>query len=269
MLLRSRPVFAPRLEQSDIRPCVGAGYCLDRIYVGLDALCLHNAATGREHIGMSHVIEPAPHAAELADVHAVRAHARSRAQQQQQQPLSGGPPPPPLPAARARRVLPQFAEPPAAAEAVPPRRKVVVVGGGPAGLEAARVCAERQHEVVLFEAGGQLGGQVRLAQRATWRRDLALVADWLAGQVHSLGVDVRFTLAEAADVLAEQPDVVVVATGGYPDMCGYDADPSVADRVWSVWDVLSGAPRLGLNLTIPGPFHAASAHHPWSPMMVW
>ena len=44
----------------------------------------------------------------------------------------------------------------------------MVVGGGVAGLEAARVCAERGHKVVLFEAGSQLGGQVRLAQRAMW-----------------------------------------------------------------------------------------------------
>ena len=62
-------------------------------------------------------------------------------------------------------------------------RKVMVVGGGVAGLEAARVCAERGHKVVLFEAGSQLGGQVRLAQRATWRRDLGNVADWLVAQV--------------------------------------------------------------------------------------
>ena len=50
-------------REEDIRPCVGAGYCLDRIYIGLDALCLHNPATGREHLGMPHVITPAPHAA--------------------------------------------------------------------------------------------------------------------------------------------------------------------------------------------------------------
>ena len=45
----------------------------------------------------------------------------------------------------------------------PKKKKVVVVGGGPAGLEAARVCAERGHKVILFEASTQLGGQVILA----------------------------------------------------------------------------------------------------------
>ena len=43
------------------------------------------------------------------------------------------------------------------------RRKVVVIGGGPAGLEAARVSAERGFDVVLFEASDRLGGQLRLA----------------------------------------------------------------------------------------------------------
>ena len=58
-----------------------------------------------------------------------------------------------------------------------------------------------------------------------------------------MGVDVRFnTLAEPAEVLAERPDVVVVATGGVPDLCGFDESDNraVAERVWSVWDVLAG-----------------------------
>ena len=41
-------------REEDVRPCVGAGYCLDRIYVGKDALCLHNPATGRENRGVKH-----------------------------------------------------------------------------------------------------------------------------------------------------------------------------------------------------------------------
>ena len=46
-----------------------------------------------------------------------------------------------------------------------PRRKVVVVGAGPGGLEAARVAGERGHEVVVFEAADQPGGQVRVDRR--------------------------------------------------------------------------------------------------------
>ncbi len=49
------------------------------------------------------------------------------------------------------------------------KRKVVVVGGGPAGMEAARVSAERGHEVVLFEAASKLGDQVLVAAQVAWR----------------------------------------------------------------------------------------------------
>ena len=175
-------------EEDRIRPCVGAGYCLDRIYEGGEALCLHNAATGRE-ANMPHVVLP-----------------------------SEG-----------------------------PRRKVVVVGGGPAGLEAARVSAARGHEVVLFEAGARLGGQVLLAARAGWRRDLIGIVDWLAGELGHLGVDIRLNrYAEAEDVLAEAPDVVVVASGGLPDTDCVEG----GDLCASVWDVLSGDVQPGQNILL-------------------
>ena len=87
-------------REEDIRPCVGANYCLDRIYQGGAAYCIHNPATGRETT-MPHDI---PKAAR--------------------------------------------------------KRKIVIVGAGVAGLEAARVAAERGHEVVVFEATNQAGGQI-------------------------------------------------------------------------------------------------------------
>ncbi|MEM8842945.1 MAG: FAD-dependent oxidoreductase, partial [Pseudomonadota bacterium] len=170
-------------EEDRIRPCVGAGYCLDRIYLGGTTHCIHNAATGREAT-MPHVIEP-----------------------------SDG-----------------------------PKKKVVIVGGGPGGLEAARVAASRGHRVVLFEASGALGGQVLLAARAGWRKDLIGIVDWLAAEVARLGVEIRWdTMAEEADVLAENPDVVVIATGGLPDT---DFVPGGAECL-STWDVLSGRELSG------------------------
>ncbi len=167
-------------RESDIRPCVGMGYCIDRIYVGLDALCIHNPATGRE-ASMPHVIAPA----------AMRG------------------------------------------------RKVVVVGAGPAGLEAARVAAARGHEVVVFEAAGEAGGQVRLAAKLARRREILGIIDWRLQQCSAHGVRFRFnTLAESKDVLAEQPEIVFVATGGVPNLSFLDAG---ADLVTTSWDILSGA----------------------------
>jgi NADPH-dependent 2,4-dienoyl-CoA reductase/sulfur reductase-like enzyme len=120
-------------------------------------------------------------------------------------------------------------------------RKAVVVGAGPAGLEAARVLAERGHRVVVFEASDVPGGQVRLAASVPRRRDLIGVIDWRVAECRHLGVDVRYNAyAEAADVLAEAPDVVVVATGGVPDS-GFLTEG--AELVSDTWDVLTGSLR--------------------------
>ena len=96
--------------------------------------------------------------------------------------------------------------------------KVVVVGAGPAGLEAARVSAERGHEVVLFEATEQAGGQIRLASRSPRRRELIGIVDWRVERLAEAGVELRFSSwAEADDVLGLEPDVVFIATGGIPN----------------------------------------------------
>ena len=177
-----------RGEEERIRPCVGAGYCIDRIYIGGDALCLHNPATGREKT-MPHVIERGPG----------------------------------------------------------PRRKVVVVGAGPAGLEAARVSALRGHEVVVFEAAAQPGGQVVLAAKATWRKDLLDVVGWLGAEIEHLGVTLHLNrYAEAEDVLAERPDIVIVATGGVPNVEWLEG----AEHVVSVWDVLGGQVEPGAEVLV-------------------
>jgi dimethylglycine catabolism A len=96
-------------------------------------------------------------------------------------------------------------------------KRVVVVGGGVAGLEAARVAALRGHQVSLLESTAALGGQVLAAARAPKRESYADIAAWLVGQVEKARVDVRLnTPASAADVLAFQPDAVILATGATP-----------------------------------------------------
>ena len=172
-----------RGEADRIKPCVGASYCIDRIYAEGEALCLHNAATGREAT-MPHVIQPT----QLK------------------------------------------------------RKHVVVVGAGPAGLEAARVSALRGHKVSLFEASDKPGGQLRLAAKATWRKDLIGIVDWYAAEIALLDIDVHWnTYAEMDTITALNPDVVIIATGGIPDT---DYVPG-GDLAISVWDALDGASLSG------------------------
>ena len=127
------------------------------------------------------------------------------------------------------------------------KRRVLVAGGGPAGLEAARVCAERGHEVRLAEASGRLGGQVLLAVEASWRRDLGGLVDWRGQELERLGVEVRFHhYVEPEAVGEDDADVVIVATGGVPDLDWLDGAAHCA----SVWDVLSGAVRPGEDVIV-------------------
>jgi 2,4-dienoyl-CoA reductase-like NADH-dependent reductase (Old Yellow Enzyme family) len=133
------------------------------------------------------------------------------------------------------------------AQSPTPGRKIVVVGGGPGGLEAARVAAERGHKVVLFEAASQLGGQIRMAVRASWRKDLIGVVDWRQAELDRLGVEIRLNaFAESADIIGEAPDVVVVATGGTPDLDWLDG----AEHCTSVWDALTGNARLAAEIIV-------------------
>lgn len=175
-------------REHEIRPCVGANYCLDRIYQGGAAYCIHNPATGRE-LTMPHDIAP-------ADV----------------------------------------------------QRKIVVVGAGPAGLEAARVASARGHDVVVFEAASAAGGQVRLTAQSPRRKEMIQIIDWRLDRCRDQGVRFAFnTWADVDTVLAEAPDVVIIATGGMADTVPLTHG---ADLVVTAWDILSGDAKPGTDVLV-------------------
>ncbi len=129
-------------------------------------------------------------------------------------------------------------------------RRVTVVGGGPAGMEAARVAAERGHRVVLFEKASELGGQLSLAKLPPYKEEIARLTEYMKARLTEAGVDVRLDLEATPGVITkEKPDAVIIAVGGIPiipDLPGID-NPKVV----TAQDVLAGR-EVGRNTVIIG-----------------
>ncbi len=177
-------------REDDIRPCVGATYCLDRIYQGEEALCIHNAATGRE-LKFPNIIS------------------KSKI-----------------------------------------KKKIVVVGAGPGGLEAARIAAERGHEVIVFEAASDPGGQIRLCAKSARRKDMMGIIDWRMQQCIKKNVKFNFNIiAEVQDVINENPDTIIIATGGMPNLELFETKKDL-ENVFTSWDIISGDIKLAENILI-------------------
>jgi 2,4-dienoyl-CoA reductase-like NADH-dependent reductase (Old Yellow Enzyme family)/thioredoxin reductase len=135
--------------------------------------------------------------------------------------------------------------------------RVVVVGGGPAGLEAARVGALAGHQVVLYEAADELGGQLRIARRSPMRAEIAKLIPYYERQLAKHGVDVRLGHEIGLNELRAVPaDLVVLATGAVPRLDGYQTwHPAGPPLGWETiaactgWDALLGA-ELGRTVLV-------------------
>ena len=177
-------------REEDIRPCVGATYCLDRIYQGEEALCIHNAATGRE-LKFPNIISTSK-----------------------------------------------------------TKKRIVIVGAGPGGLESARIACERGHEVVIFEAASDPGGQVRLCAKSKRRRDMMGIIDWRMEQCTKKNVNFKFNiLVEKDEIIDENPDTVIIATGGIPNLELFETKKDL-ENVFSSWDIISGDINTSENILI-------------------
>lgn len=93
-------------------------------------------------------------------------------------------------------------------------KSVLVIGGGPAGMEAARVAAERGHKVTLAEQNGFLGGQLKYASSVPFKQELSHIIEYYEYQLQQLDIDVRLNLKVNREVISQlKPDTIVLATG--------------------------------------------------------
>ncbi len=129
------------------------------------------------------------------------------------------------------------------------RRRVAVVGAGPAGLATAVATAERGHDVTLFEASPELGGQFRLAMAIPGKEEFASTLRYYARRLEVLEVDVRLSTRASAEDLASY-DEVVVATGVSPRAATFEG----ADhpRVLTYPEAITEPHRVGARVAVVG-----------------
>jgi mycofactocin system FadH/OYE family oxidoreductase 2 len=131
----------------------------------------------------------------------------------------------------------------------PVKKKVMVIGGGIAGMEAARVAALRGHAVSLYEREQVLGGQLQIAAKAPGRQDMAEPVRYYETQFKILGVNVNLgSPVDESAVLANNPDAVIVATGGLPARPTFPGADQA--NVVTARDVLSGTAEAGRKVVV-------------------
>jgi len=132
-------------------------------------------------------------------------------------------------------------------------RRVLVVGGGPAGMEAARVAAQRGHTVTLIERRNRLGGQLLLAAAAPQSKEMERLARHMAIQMEKAGVRVLSGSEATPEAIREsRAQVVIVATGARPAI---PAIPGTGlPHVFTAHQVLEGDvdEKLGNRIVVVG-----------------
>ncbi len=130
-------------------------------------------------------------------------------------------------------------------------KKVWVIGGGPGGMKAAEIAARRGHQVTLFEAKDQLGGQFLLAAIPPHKQVLKEFVTYLGRQIDRVGAKTALNKAFDLKLLeTEQPDVAIIATGAKPLIP--EIEGIHKPKVFNVWEALSKPAPLGQRVLVVG-----------------
>jgi 2,4-dienoyl-CoA reductase (NADPH2) len=135
------------------------------------------------------------------------------------------------------------------------RKRIAVVGAGPAGLAAATVCAERGHDVDLFEAHSEIGGQFNMAKQIPGKEEFHETLRYFEGKIRSTGVKLHLNRPVTAEsLIAGGYDDILLATGVTPrrvSMPGLEEQQKIG-RVLSYVDVLAGKAQVGARVALIG-----------------
>jgi 2,4-dienoyl-CoA reductase-like NADH-dependent reductase (Old Yellow Enzyme family) len=130
-------------------------------------------------------------------------------------------------------------------------RKIMVIGGGVSGMKFAEIAAARGHKVDIYEKDGTLGGQVNIAEKLPFRVDVTEVPRYIKIQMENNGVRIHLnTAADIKKVEAENPDVVVVATGSYPYIQPIPGDNTGDVRIIDVSSALLKPELIGNHVVV-------------------
>lgn len=132
------------------------------------------------------------------------------------------------------------------------KKKVVIVGGGPGGMEAARIAADKGHDVVMFEKEDHLGGVLVTAAVLPFKRDVKNYLDWaIRMTANRPDIDIRLSTEATPELIeAEKPDVLIFAAGAKPII---PPIPGVekSNVVWA-GDVDTGKAAVGKTVLLAG-----------------
>ena len=131
------------------------------------------------------------------------------------------------------------------------KKKIAVVGAGPAGLAAATTAAKRGHDVTLFDAATEIGGQFNIAKQVPGKEEFFETIRYFGKMITSTGVELKLnTRVEAADLISAGFDEVLLATGitpRLPELEGID-HPMVLNYL----DVLKHKKPVGKRVAVMG-----------------